>query len=258
MQKEGFVLLYDIGVISQEILSFRRQAKELPKEIKELSTDIDKTKVSIESNRANIEKFEDEIREVSLTREDIKSSLINAENKVPTISNNEEYDFVYKEISNFKGKLKSLGNKLSVLEADKTALENETNELLETLEAKIQEFSPEINEKQKQLDSLESKILKKQKSISKEVTKLEKASPRIAKVYKKLDKVSNGKVSIGFVDVNAKTSHCSHCFSILPLQQKAAIRDNKAICICENCSSMLVSTVYSKNVKNSETEAVEA
>ena len=253
MVKEGFVLLYDIGVVSQEILSFKRQAKELPKEIKQLSTDIDSTQNSIEKNRALVEKFEDEVHEASLTREDIRSSLKKAEEKIPNISNNEEYDFVYKEISNFKGKIKSLTNKINVLGEDKQKLEDEINELLEVQEEKSQEFAPEIKAKKKELNSLESKMNAKKDIIADLLKKLEEVSPKIAKVYNRLASLSStGTVTIGFVDPNQKSAHCSHCFSILPLQQKTKIRDSADICICENCSSILVSNAHATNLETAE------
>lgn len=246
MQKEGFVLLYDIGIISQEILSFKRQAKDLPKEIKELRSGIDTVEASIDKNRATIERFEDEIRDASLSMEDAKSHLADSEQKVPSISNNEEYDAIYKEISNFKGKIKSLTNKISVLNDDKDALDSEINELLEVLEEKKQASAADISSKEKALGSLEVNITKKKAEISDIATKLDEISPDIAKVFRKLENLSNGNVSIGFVDVESKGAHCSRCFSILPLQQKAKIRDNSDVCVCENCSSILVSSSYSR------------
>ncbi len=131
------------------------------------------------------------------------------------------------------------------MEDDKEALETESAELMETLETQKAELSPEINEKQAEWDSLEVKIAERKSVIVELLVKLEAAAPSLASMYKRLDKITEGIVPIGFVDVEKKTAHCSTCFSILPLQQKAKIRDAEEVVVCENCSSILVSTEFS-------------
>ena len=148
------------------------------------------------------------------------------------VRNNREYDAISKEIE-----LQGLEMEL----ADKRSREfefkilNKKDDVSET-ETRLNTRKKDLDAKRKELDVLISESEDDEVKLNKDRDKAAKhVEERLLRPYDKL----RGNYPNGLAVVMVKRGACGGCFSAVPPQRQADIKDKKRIIVCEHCGRIL-------------------
>ncbi|TLV01263.1 zinc ribbon domain-containing protein [Dyadobacter luticola] len=201
----------EVRDLEDEIIGFETRLSKFKSEIANLNTEIDNFKNAQKEGEKLIKKYKDQQMNVR---------------------NNREYDAITKEIELQEldmqladKKINEARARIRLIEEDANRAESVLNERNEDLKAKKGELSVITGESEAEEKAL---IAEREKHIK-------KIEDRLLKSYQKIrDNSMNG-----LAVVHVSRGACGGCFSIVPPQRQADIRERKKLIVCEHCGRIL-------------------
>ena len=205
---------------------------DLPNQVSRLNDELKSAEANMQDNDEKLKAYQ---KERGMTEMEIKA-LEGKQTKYQTqlfnVKNNREYDAVTQEIENVKMEIgKKEGRLLELMD-----IEEETKELLKTVQEDIEKLEQRFDEKNKELKKRMANTEKDEAALHDQREKLlRKLEKRIVGTYDRIRKAKNG-----FAVVPVIRNACGGCFKTLPPQRIFEIRQMNRIYLCEVCGRILV------------------
>jgi predicted nucleic acid-binding Zn-ribbon protein len=218
--------------IDSALDSIKKMRGDLPEEVRDLEDEVAGIETRISKFNKEIAVLEEEISKNRNAKKDAEKLVNKYKDQQMNVRNNREYDAISKEIE-----LQGLEMEL----ADKRSREfefkilNKKDDVSET-ETRLNTRKKDLDAKRKELDVLISESEDDELKLNKDREKAAKhVEERLLRPYDKL----RGNYLNGLAVVMVKRGACGGCFSAVPPQRQADIKDKKRIIVCEHCGRIL-------------------
>ena len=205
---------------------------DLPDEVQDLEDEI-------AGLQTRLNKFDEELASIEQSIDDRKNGIKEAEKLIEKykdqqmkVRNNREYDAITKEIELQELEIQICEKKIkegyATIEQKKQVIDDTKSKLTggqENLDLKKGELDVILNESKEDEEKL---LVDRGKAEA-------KIEERLRLSYNKL----RTKCRNGLAVVNVKRDACGGCFSIVPPQRQADVRDKKKLMVCEHCGRIL-------------------
>lgn len=206
---------------------------ELPMEVADLEDEIVGLDTRCRKLRAAVKEAEQEITQMQATAKEAETNIKRYQKQLDEVKNNREYEALQKEIElaqldiqlsekkvrDFKGKLETQKDTLSIAEAKQAAKQKD-------LDAKKLELQGIIEKTEAEENRLRTKSVKGREGIE----------DRLLKAYDKTRSTYRNGLAVVTVERNS----CGGCFNHIPPQVQLEIGLHKKIIACEHCGRILV------------------
>ena len=218
--------------IDSALDSIKKMRGDLPEEVRDLEDEVAGIETRISKFNREIAVLEEEISKNRNAKKDAEKLVNKYKDQQMNVRNNREYDAISKEIE-----LQGLEMEL----ADKRSREfefkilNKKDDVSET-ETRLNTRKKDLDAKRKELDVLIAESEDDEVKLNKDRDKAAKhVEERLLRPYDKL----RGNYPNGLAVVMVKRGACGGCFSAVPPQRQADIKDKKRIIVCEHCGRIL-------------------
>jgi uncharacterized protein len=218
--------------IDSALDSIKKMRGDLPEEVRDLEDEVAGIETRISKFNKEIAVLEEEISKNRNAKKDAEKLVNKYKDQQMNVRNNREYDAISKEIE-----LQGLEMEL----ADKRSREfefkilNKKDDVSET-ETRLNTRKKDLDAKRKELDVLIAESEDDEVKLNKDRDKAAKhVEERLLRPYDKL----RGNYPNGLAVVMVKRGACGGCFSAVPPQRQADIKDKKRIIVCEHCGRIL-------------------
>ena len=225
-------LLLKLQAIDSNLDEIRKIRGDLPEEVRDLEDEVAGIETRINKFNKEIAVLEEEISKNRNAKKDAEKLVNKYKEQQMNVRNNREYDAISKEIE-----LQGLETEL----ADKRSREfefkilNKKDDVSET-ETRLNTRKKDLDAKRKELDVLIAESEDDEVKLNKDRDKAAKhVEERLLRPYDKL----RGNYPNGLAVVMVKRGACGGCFSAVPPQRQADIKDKKRIIVCEHCGRIL-------------------
>jgi predicted nucleic acid-binding Zn-ribbon protein len=226
---DALLKLQEIDSSLDEILKTRG---DLPEEVRDLEDEIVVFETRLVNFKSEIANLNTEIDNFKNAQKEGEKLIKKYKDQQMNVRNNREYDAITKEIELQEldmqladKKINEARARIRLIEEDANRAESVLNERNEDLKVKKNELSVITSESQSEEQGL---IAEREKHIK-------KIEDRLLKSYQKIrDNSLNG-----LAVVHVQRGACGGCFSIVPPQRQADIRERKKLIVCEHCGRIL-------------------
>ncbi|MDR6560393.1 MULTISPECIES: C4-type zinc ribbon domain-containing protein [unclassified Arcicella] len=218
--------------IDSALDGIKKMRGDLPEEVRDLEDEVAGIETRISKFNKEIAILEEDITKNRNAKKEAEKLVNKYKDQQMNVRNNREYDAISKEIE-----LQQLEMEL----ADKRTREfefkilNKKDDVSET-ETRLNTRKKDLDAKRKELSVL---IAESEEDEQKLMSNREKAvkfvEERLLRPYDKL----RGNYPNGLAVVLVKRGACGGCFSAVPPQRQADIKDKKRIIVCEHCGRIL-------------------
>ena len=218
--------------IDSALDNIKKMRGDLPEEVRDLEDEVAGIETRIGKFNKEIASLDEEISKNRNAKKDAEKLVNKYKDQQMNVRNNREYDAISKEIE-----LQQLEGEL----ADKRVREFEFKTLnkkdeVSSTETRLNLRKKDLDAKKKELDVLISESEEDEVKLSKDRDKATKhVDERLLRPYDKL----RGNYPNGLAVVMVKRGACGGCFSAVPPQRQADIKDKKRIIVCEHCGRIL-------------------
>lgn len=220
--------LLKLQEIDSSLDDIRKTRGDLPEEVRDLEDDIAGFETRLGKFKSEISNLNSEIDSFKSAQKEGEKLIKKYKDQQMNVRNNREYDAITKEIElqELDGqladkKINEAKARIRLIEDDANRAENALNERNEDLKAKKDELSVITAESETEEKDL---IAEREKHVK-------KIEDRLLKSYQKIrDNSING-----LAVVHVSRGACGGCFSIVPPQRQADIRERKKLIVCEHC-----------------------
>jgi predicted nucleic acid-binding Zn-ribbon protein len=224
--------LLKLQSIDSALDNIKKMRGDLPEEVRDLEDEVAGIETRIGKFNREIAVLDEEISKNRNAKKDAEKLVNKYKDQQMNVRNNREYDAISKEIE-----LQQLEGEL----ADKRVREfefkilNKKDEVSST-ETRLNLRKKDLDAKKKELDVLISESEEDEIKLNKDRDKATKhVDERLLRPYDKL----RGNYPNGLAVVMVKRGACGGCFSAVPPQRQADIKDKKRIIVCEHCGRIL-------------------
>ncbi len=218
--------------IDSSLDAIKKMRGDLPEEVRDLEDEVAGIETRISKFNKEIAALDEEISKNRNAKKDAEKLVNKYKDQQMNVRNNREYDAISKEIE-----LQQLEMEL----ADKRTREfefkilNKKDDVSET-ETRLNTRKKDLDAKRKELDVLIAESEDDEQKLNKDRDKAAKhVEERLLRPYDKL----RGNYPNGLAVVLVKRGACGGCFSAVPPQRQADIKDKKRIIVCEHCGRIL-------------------
>ncbi|PWK26268.1 hypothetical protein LV89_02749 [Arcicella aurantiaca] len=218
--------------IDSSLDAIKKMRGDLPEEVRDLEDEVAGIETRISKFNKEIAALDEEISKNRNAKKDAEKLVNKYKDQQMNVRNNREYDAISKEIE-----LQQLEMEL----ADKRTREfefkilNKKDDVSET-ETRLNTRKKDLDAKKKELDVLIAESEDDEQKLNKDRDKAAKhVEERLLRPYDKL----RGNYPNGLAVVLVKRGACGGCFSAVPPQRQADIKDKKRIIVCEHCGRIL-------------------
>ena len=218
--------------IDSALDGIKKMRGDLPEEVRDLEDEVAGIETRISKFNKEIAILEEDISKNRNAKKDAEKLVNKYKDQQMNVRNNREYDAISKEIE-----LQGLEMEL----ADKRSREfefkilNKKDDVSET-ETRLGTRKKDLDAKRKELDVLIAESEDDEVKLNKDRDKAAKhVEERLLRPYDKL----RGNYLNGLAVVMVKRGACGGCFSAVPPQRQADIKDKKRIIVCEHCGRIL-------------------
>jgi predicted nucleic acid-binding Zn-ribbon protein len=226
---DNLLKLQDIDSKLDEILKVRG---DLPEEVRDLEDEIAGLETRLGKFSSEIAGLNEQIDRLKNDQKDAEKLIVRYKDQQMNVRNNREFEAISKEIELqeldvqlAEKKINEARARIRLIEDDKASLQETLNRRFDDLKAKKQELDviiAENEEEEKQLLGTREKHAKK-------------IEERLIKSYEKI----RANALNGLAVVKVSRGACGGCFSVVPPQRQAEIREKKKIIVCEHCGRIL-------------------
>jgi uncharacterized protein len=233
--------LYKLQVIDSKIDKLRSVRGELPMEVADLEDELAGLETRSENLDAEVKQMEASISASKTRILDAKANIKKYEKQLDNVKNNREFDALNKEIE-IAG-LEVLAAEKKIKNAQFDIEQKKVSK--ESLTAELEGRKIDLKNKKAELDTIVEETEKEETAL---LAMREKAvigiEDRLLKGYNSIrGSVKNG-IGIAFIERDS----CGGCFSKIPPQRQADIRQRKKILVCEHCGRVLVDPQLAEEV----------
>lgn len=231
--KESLQALFNLQKIHSKIDQITILKGELPMEVSDLEDEIAGLDTRLKKLENEQSEIDTEIANRKTAMSEAKSHIKKYEQQQNNVKNSREFDALTKEIelnkldielNDKKIKEAKAGQEVKVLAIEQAKKDVEGKK--KDLKKKKEELSRIIEETEKEEAELDKKAAKAEKDLD---TRLLHSYDRIRTSYRN-----------GLAVVAVQRNSCGGCFSTVPPQRQAEIKQAKKIVICEHCGRILV------------------
>ncbi len=218
--------------IDSALDSIKKMRGDLPEEVRDLEDEVAGIETRISKFNKEIAILEEDITKNRNAKREAEKLVNKYKDQQMNVRNNREYDAISKEIE-----LQQLEMEL----ADKRTREfefkilNKKDDVSET-ETRLNTRKKDLDAKKKELNVLIAESEEdEQKLLNNRDKAVKYVEERLLRPYDKL----RGNYPNGLAVVLVKRGACGGCFSAVPPQRQADIKDKKRIIVCEHCGRIL-------------------
>ena len=233
MQKDLEMLL-KLQEIDYDLMELDRSKDYLPDMINNLKKEIEDTSNSLKESEERMTQQSLHRKKLELDLEQINSELEKLQKQMRVIKTNREYDALVNEIADRKMKISDAEEELLQTLTEIDELQDKIKEYREKLAEVEKGNQVQLENLQKELDSIGVKIKQKEdgrKNVSIRMNKY------ILATYERVKKVKGG-VAV----VPVKKRACSGCYKSLPPQRIQEIIKGDSLITCDSCGRILTWT----------------
>lgn len=224
--------LLKLQEIDSNLDEIQKTRGDLPEEVQDLEDDIAGFETRISKFKSEISTLNADIDSLKGAQKDSEKLIKKYKDQQMNVRNNREYDAITKEIELQEldqqladKKINEAKARIRLIEDDENRAQSALNERNEDLKAKKGELSLITTESESDEKAL---IAEREKHVK-------KIEERLLKSYTKI----RGNSLNGLAVVHVSRGACGGCFSIVPPQRQADIRERKKIIVCEHCGRIL-------------------
>ncbi|MCZ2141294.1 MAG: C4-type zinc ribbon domain-containing protein [Bacteroidia bacterium] len=239
--EEKLKALFKVQVIDTKIDKLRAVRGELPMEVADLEDELAGLETRGENLEAEIAQMESAISQNKTKIVDTKANIAKYQKQLDNVKNNREYDALNKEIEIAGLEVQAAEKRIKNLQFDI----EQKNESKATIITELEGRQVDLKNKKAELDTIVAETEKEEAEL---LTMRNKATAiideRLLKGYTGIRaNVKNG-IGIAIIERDA----CGGCFSKIPPQRQADIRQRKKILVCEHCDRVLVDPQLAEEV----------
>jgi predicted nucleic acid-binding Zn-ribbon protein len=233
--------LYKLQVIDSKIDKLRSVRGELPMEVADLEDELAGLETRCENIDGEIKQLESAISANKTKIMDAKANIKKYEKQLDNVKNNREFDALNKEIEIAGLEVQAAEKKIKNAQFDI----EQKQQVKENLQGELEGRKIDLKTKKAELDTIVEETEKEENNLldlrGKAVVGIE---DRLLNGYNGIrGNVKNG-IGIAIIERNA----CGGCFSKIPPQRQADIRQRKKILVCEHCGRVLVDAQLAEEV----------
>lgn len=233
--------LYKLQVIDSKIDKLRSVRGELPMEVADLEDELAGLDTRSENLDAEIKQMETAIGTNKTKIMDAKANIKKYEKQLDNVKNNREFDALNKEIEIAGLEVQAAEKRIKNAQFDI----EQKKQAKEVLGGELDGRRIDLKNKKSELDTIVEETEKEERDL---LSMREKASvgieERLLNGYNSIRaNVKNG-IGIAIIERDA----CGGCFSKIPPQRQADIRQRKKILVCEHCGRVLVDPQLAEEV----------
>lgn len=233
--------LYKLQVIDSKIDKLRSVRGELPMEVADLEDELAGFETRSENLDAEVKQMEASISVNKTKILDAKANIKKYEKQLDNVKNNREFDALNKEIEIAGLEVQAAEKRIKNAQFD---IEQKIASK-DTLSGELEGRKLDLKTKKSELDTIVEETEKEEKSL---LALREKASDGIEERLLKGYNSIRGSVKNGIGIAIIERDSCGGCFSKIPPQRQADIRQRKKILVCEHCGRVLVDPQLAEEV----------
>ncbi|MES2689567.1 MAG: C4-type zinc ribbon domain-containing protein [Bacteroidota bacterium] len=233
--------LYKLQVIDSKIDKLRSVRGELPMEVADLEDELAGFETRSENLDAEVKQMEASISANKTKIMDAKANVKKYEKQLDNVKNNREFDALNKEIEIAGLEVQAAEKRIKNAQFD---IEQKITSK-DSLSGELEGRKLDLKTKKGELDTIVEETEKEEKSL---MTLREKASEGIEERLLKGYNSIRGSVKNGIGIAIIERDSCGGCFSKIPPQRQADIRQRKKILVCEHCGRVLVDPQLAEEV----------
>ncbi len=233
--------LYKLQVIDSKIDKLRSIRGELPMEVADLEDELAGIETRSENMEAEVKQMEASISLNKTKIMDSKANIKKYEKQLENVKNNREFDALNKEIEIAGLEVQAAEKRIKNLQIDI----EQKKEGKDALAAELEGRKLDLKNKKAELDTIVEETEKEERDL---LVLREKATASIEERLLKGYNGIRGNVKNGIGIAIIERDSCGGCFSKIPPQRQADIRQRKKILVCEHCGRVLVDAQLAEEV----------
>ncbi|TAE77388.1 MAG: hypothetical protein EAY81_12360 [Bacteroidetes bacterium] len=233
--------LYKLQVIDSKIDKLRSVRGELPMEVADLEDELAGIETRSENMDAEVKQMEASISLNKTKIMDSKANIKKYEKQLENVKNNREFDALNKEIEIAGLEVQAAEKRIKNLQFDI----EQKKESKEALSAELEGRKIDLKNKKAELDTIVDETEKEERDL---LALREKATASIEERLLNGYNGIRGNVKNGIGIAIIERDSCGGCFSKIPPQRQADIRQRKKILVCEHCGRVLVDAQLAEEV----------
>jgi uncharacterized protein len=224
--------LLKLQEIDSNLDEIRKTRGDLPEEVRDLEDDIIGIETRLAKFKGEIGNLNSEIDSFKNAQKDGEKLIKKYKDQQMNVRNNREYDAITKEIELQELDMQLADKKINEAKARIRLVEEDANRA----DATLKDRNEDLKAKKGELSVITSESEADEKDLLTSREKhLKKIEERLLKSYSKIRANSFN----GLAVVNVSRGACGGCFSIVPPQRQADIRERKKLIVCEHCGRIL-------------------
>ena len=220
--------LLKLQEIDSSLDEIRKTRGDLPEEVRDLEDEIAGIETRLSKFKSEISNLNAEIDNFKNSQKDGEKLIKKYKDQQMNVRNNREYDAITKEIELQELDMQLADKKINEARARIRLIEEDANRA----DASLNDRNEDLKAKKGELSVITSESEAEEQDLLGEREKhIKKIEDRLLKSYQKIrDNSMNG-----LAVVNVSRGACGGCFSIVPPQRQADIRERKKLIVCEHC-----------------------
>jgi predicted nucleic acid-binding Zn-ribbon protein len=240
--------LFELQDVDSKIDEIQTLRGELPLEVNDLEDEVAGLETRIQKIEAEIQLKNDDISSKKNEITNSQTLIQKYEEQQMDVRNNREFESIAKEIEFQKLEIELSEKRIKEYSFD---IQNKT-EILNEAQARLEDRKLDLEQKQKELDSIVSETQKEEDELVLESERLaEFIEPRLINAYKRI----RSNALNGLAVVSVERDSCGGCFNKIPPQRQLDIKTHRKIIVCEYCGRILIDSELLFQEENSEQEA---
>ncbi|MFN0276386.1 MAG: zinc ribbon domain-containing protein [Chitinophagales bacterium] len=231
--KESLQALFNLQKIHSKIDQINILKGELPMEVSDLEDEIAGLDTRHKKLEGELKEIETDVANRKAATSEAKSHIKKYEQQQNNVKNSREFDALTKEIE-----LNKLDIELNEKKVKEAKVGQEAKTLaIEQAKKDLDVKKKELKKKKEELTRIIDETEKEEAELDKKATKAEKdLDSRLLHSYNRIRTSYRNGLAVVAVQRNS----CGGCFSTVPPQRQAEIKQAKKIVICEHCGRILV------------------
>ncbi len=224
--------LLKLQEIDSNLDEIRKTRGDLPEEVRDLEDDIAGIETRLAKFKSEIGNLNGEIDSYKNAQKDGEKLIKKYKEQQMNVRNNREYDAITKEIELQELDMQLADKKINEAKARIRLVEEDANRA----DSNVKDRNEDLKAKKGELSLITGESEADEQSLLTGREKhLKKIDERLLKSYSKIRANSIN----GLAVVNVTRGACGGCFSIVPPQRQADIRERKKLIVCEHCGRIL-------------------
>jgi len=224
--------LLELQAIDCKLDDFAKNRGALPKEVQDLEVKLASLQTRLHNTQEEVSSLEQDIATQRVSIKAIEALVKKYEEQQMNVRNNREYDAITKEIDLQKLEIQLSEKKI------KSAYERIEEKKLEVEQCQgvLEKNQQVLTDKQEALQVLlEDSQVEEQKMREQRLKVTKNIEEGLLRVYDRIRAKAHNKLAV----VVVKREACGGCFSKVPPQKQADIKEKKNIIMCEHCGRIL-------------------